>query len=93
MLRIALAAVLTTSPAIAQTCAPRVTAIETLEHQYSEGRVGIGLAPNGAVIEVYASHAGTWTLFVTGPDGVSCMIASGTAWEVYDDRPAEGVPG
>lgn len=32
-------------------------------------------------IEVYASPDGTWTIVTTRPDGMSCLMAAGQAWE------------
>ena len=43
----------------------------------------MGLASNGGVLEVLSSTSGsTWTILVTMPNGVSCMIAAGEGLEV-----------
>jgi hypothetical protein len=40
------------------------------------------LSRNGNVLEVLKSDkAGTWTIIVTRPNGMSCVVASGEAWE------------
>ena len=65
-----------------QPCADRARVVERLEAQFGEVRQAMGLNAGNAVVEVYASaETGTWTILVTGPDGVSCLIASGELWE------------
>ena len=42
----------------------------------------VGLASNGGVIEVLIDAAGaTWSIIITMPDGMACMIAVGEHWE------------
>ncbi len=66
----------------AQNCAPREDVIKRLAKSYGETRRGIGIARRGAVMEVYASdQTGSWTIVVTLPEGVSCLIASGQSYE------------
>ncbi len=66
----------------AQSCAPREDIIQRLAETYGETRRGIGIARQGSVMEVYASDSsGSWTITVTLPDGVTCLIASGQAYE------------
>ena len=70
------------SPAMAQTvCSTRAEFIDRFAHRYAENPVAMGLASNGGVVEVLASEKGTWTLLVTMPNGVSCVIAAGESWE------------
>ncbi|WP_417241926.1 hypothetical protein [Celeribacter sp.] len=77
------ALVMTTAPAFAQSaCAARDQIITRLQDKYGESRQSIGLAPNSGVFEVYASNeTGTWTILVTQPNGQSCLVASGRAFE------------
>ncbi|WP_170772544.1 hypothetical protein [Ruegeria lacuscaerulensis] len=66
----------------ARTCAPREDVVKRLAETYGETRKVIGIARQGAVMEVYASAAsGSWTITVTLPDGVTCLIASGQSYE------------
>ena len=73
------------SPVVAQAtnnrCIPRANALSQLDAQYKERPVSIGLAATGAVVEVLASETGTWTILLTTPQGVSCVIAVGNFWE------------
>lgn len=66
----------------ARTCAPREDVVKRLAEAYGETRRGIGIARQGAVMEVYASdQTGSWTIMVTLPDGMTCLIATGQAYE------------
>jgi hypothetical protein len=66
----------------ARTCGPRDDVIKRLTETYGETRQGIGIARQGAVMEVYASAtSGSWTITVTLPDGMTCLIASGQSYE------------
>lgn len=63
-------------------CAQRDQVVARLAQKYGEVRQSIGLAPNNGVFEVYASKdTGSWTILVTGTNGMSCMVASGQAFE------------
>ncbi len=63
-------------------CTSRVKAVKKLALKYQEAPVNMGLARNGAVIEVFATKDGaTFTLTMTMPDGVICMMAAGENWE------------
>jgi hypothetical protein len=65
-----------------QACAERAKVIERLAEKYGETRQSMGLHHNNGVLEVYASaETGTWTILVTMPDGLSCLIAAGQSWE------------
>lgn len=90
----AIAAVLSLTPAAAETrnCAPRDAVVERLADRYGETRQSIGLGANNAMVEVFASEeTGTWTITVTSPSGVSCLVASGQAYEtIAEALPAPG---
>lgn len=86
-----LAGSLVTHPAMAQNqrnCAPRDVVLQRLEQDYGETRQSIGLASRGAMIETHASReTGTWTITVTMPNGITCLIASGQSFEALVDGP------
>jgi hypothetical protein len=72
----------TTATAQPRNCAPRDTVIERLASTYGETRQSIGLGERGMVIETFASaDTGTWTITVTTPNGLTCLVASGQSWE------------
>ncbi len=63
-------------------CTDRSEVLGHLATKYSEAPVAMGLANNGGVIEVLTSGSGTsWTIIITMPNGVSCMLAAGESWE------------
>lgn len=63
-------------------CAPRPIVLQQLADRYGESPRGIGLAGNGAVVEVFASvQTGTWSIAATLADGMTCLVASGQNWE------------
>ncbi|SNR46755.1 hypothetical protein [Puniceibacterium sediminis] len=78
-------------PALAQgnNCAPREKVVDRLASKYGETRQSIGLGTDNAVVEVFASDdTGTWTITVTRTDGMTCLVASGQAFEAL----AEALP-
>ena len=65
-----------------QNCAPRDRVIERLASAYGETRQSIGLAQNNTMVEVFASvDTGTGTITVTNASGLTCLVASGQAFE------------
>jgi hypothetical protein len=63
-------------------CAQRAKVIERLAEKYGETLQSMGLNQDSGVLEVYASSdTGTWTILVTRPDGMACLLAAGQMWE------------
>lgn len=63
-------------------CADRDKVVQRLTTNYGETVQGMGLGANNGVMEVFASEeTGTWTITVTMPNGQTCLIASGQAYE------------
>lgn len=80
------ATVLTAPSASAQStsrnCAPREVVVQRLAERYGESRKSIGIGQEGTVMETFASEdTGTWTITVTMPTGVTCLVASGQSYE------------
>ena len=74
-------------------CGPRQMVLETLANRYGESRQAVGLAANSTVMELFASETGSWTITVTMPDGVLCLLASGESFEALrEPLPAKGDP-
>ena len=72
-------------------CAVRSTLVGQLAETYSETRKGMGMTGTNAVVELFVSEAGTWTVIVTMPSGMTCLVASGAGWEtLVEDLPARG---
>lgn len=71
-----------------QTCAERARVIAHLAEGYGESRQSIGLGANNSVVEVFASlETGTWTITVTMPNGITCLVASGQSFEHLSEHP------
>jgi hypothetical protein len=69
-------------------CGKRADVVRLLRENFGEGPIAQGLAHTGAVAEVFISSQGNWTIVATSPDGVSCMIGAGRAWQpavAHDD--------
>lgn len=63
-------------------CAPRQHMVTTLNDNYGETRQSMGLTANNRMMELYASSdTGSWTITVTLPNGMSCLVASGHAFD------------
>jgi len=85
----------TTTQATAQSqhnCGPRAAVVAKLAEGYGETRQSVGIGSNNAMVEVFASDAtGSWTILVTQPTGLSCLVASGQSYEqVAEALPAKG---
>ena len=78
-------------PAAAQQqarCAPRAQVLDLIQSRHDETRRAIGLTGSQTVMELYASEAsGSWSILVTLPNGLSCLVAVGTGFEA-DAAPA-----
>jgi hypothetical protein len=74
-------------------CGQRSMVVERLQTKYGETRRSVGLAPNNGVVETYASaESGTWTIVITLPNGMTCLVASGDAFEPIEEaalKPSE----
>jgi hypothetical protein len=87
---VALAAVVTSHSASAQqqqpqqapACVKRTELLSHLSNKFQEAPVAMGVADNGALLEVFSTTDGaTWTVALTMPNGVTCLVATGQSWE------------
>ena len=62
-------------------CGQRQHLVSHLGRAYSEQPANVGVAATGNLIEVLTSSGGTWTILVTDPKGVTCVVAAGESWE------------
>ena len=86
-----------TQTAEASQCAPREQVVAGLATGFDEVRRGAGLTRTNAgqtqMVEVFTSAAGSWTIVVTMPDGMTCLVASGENWQdLQEELPAKGDP-
>ena len=71
-------------PALAANCAPRAGMVEQLQEHYAESLTSAGLQTGQTVktlLEIWSSKdTGTFTVLVTHPSGISCIVASGDSY-------------
>jgi hypothetical protein len=67
----------------ARVCIPYPELRKALQGKYGESPVAFGLHANGGLLQIFASHTGdTWTVVMTSPKGISCIVAGGKSWYV-----------
>lgn len=62
-------------------CGPRADLVKMLGEKFHEVPVAIGMVDSHLIMEAFASDAGTWTIFMTNADKISCMISAGDDWQ------------
>ena len=66
-------------------CDQRDSVLELLAQKYKEAPVAIGVTHNGGLVEVLSTGKGTtWSIIVTTPTGMSCLVAAGEGWRVKE---------
>lgn len=79
---------LAASPAMAQECIGTADAYASLINNYGEERLAMAMRPDGSVIELWGSRdTGTWSMFITLPNGLSCSVGSGQGFETFAAKP------
>ncbi len=83
MLTLGTALTLLSSAAVAAPqCNTRDYVLDLLSDKYSEAPIAIGVANNGGLVEVLATGDGdTWSIIITTPEGMSCLVAAGEGWQ------------
>lgn len=62
-------------------CLPTRDVATRLKQTFGEVPSAGGLTEDGNLLQVYASIEGqSWTLVLTTPSGVSCVLAAGESW-------------
>lgn len=70
------------APAQAQSvCGPRAEIIKVLGNKYQEMPKAFGIAGQRNLAELFVSKSGSWTMLMTKPEGVTCILATGQSWE------------
>ena len=65
-------------------CAGHPDMVAQLTNRFQEKQLAYGVIGTMAVMEIFASAKGTWTIIVTDVGGQSCIIAAGDGWEGKD---------
>jgi hypothetical protein len=77
-------------PGAEAACAPRDRVVGQLAQRYHEVRVAAGVSAAGSLVEVFvAEHGTTWTIAVTTPNGLTCLVASGEGWREVEPKGPE----
>ena len=59
--------------------------LELLSKKYSEAPVAVGVTNNGGLVEVLSTGDGnTWSMIITSPQGMSCLVAAGEGWRLIE---------
>ena len=75
-----------------EACSPYPLLKQELAKSFAEQPVGTGLTQAGAVLQLWISPDGrTWTITQTQPNGVSCIMSSGSYWD-SSAAPQPGTP-
>ncbi|WP_299618662.1 hypothetical protein [Pelagibius sp.] len=84
-------ALVSTSGAAAQPqCDQRDSVLKILQQKYKESPVALGVTHNGGLVEVLSTGNGTtWSIIVTTPQGMSCLVAAGEGWRAMEQVAAD----
>ncbi len=82
------------APALAQSqCNEHGTVLGQFKTSYEEVPIAAGLTQDGRLLEVLSSgDTGTWTILLSKPDGVTCVIMAGEAWRKLRFEPGKAEP-
>ena len=62
-------------------CGIRSQVVGVLKQQHGETILGVGVASQNAIYEVWrAKKLGSWTILMTKPNNISCIMATGRNW-------------
>jgi hypothetical protein len=83
-LLLAAATLSTAAPSNAQSvCGDRTKFIETLAKKFEEAPSAFGIAGQKNLVELFVSKSGSWTMIMTRPSGMACIVATGQSWEQF----------
>lgn len=72
----------TEAAAQGRVCAKRDKLVAELANSHGETRQSVGLQRDSGVVETFANtDTGSWTIIVSLPTGVSCLVAAGEAFQ------------
>ena len=86
--------VATASGAQTLPCYPHAVLQAGLAAKYGETRHGMGLSSPTQIMELWANDkTGTWSITVSDPAGITCMIGQGQGYEALAEQiPVPGDP-
>ncbi len=64
-----------------QQCDQRTKVLGQLAQKYKETPIAVGVTSSGGIVEVLTTDDGqTWTIILSTPNGISCLVAAGEDW-------------
>jgi len=73
-------------------CGPRTDVVKALGDRFHETQSAMALTSVGTLLEVLTADDGaTWTIIVSRPDGLSCVVAAGQNWQEKSDQAANTI--
>ena len=68
-------------------CIDRDTLMIHLSRDWGEAAVGQGVMADGSLAQVFRSDGGeTWSIVITRPNGLACVVLVGSDWETMGER-------
>ena len=67
-------------------CGPHDTVLDRLQKTYGELPVGIGVTQQGDLLEIVAAAGGSWSVIISKPNGITCLVAAGEGWRSLDGK-------
>lgn len=72
-------------------CGARGDVLMKLASDFREQPTSAALTSDGQLLEVLRSDSDmTWSIILTNPDGLSCLVATGESWQDKMSREAQG---
>jgi hypothetical protein len=68
------------SDIVITSCGERETVINALRKDYKEVQDSIGISNGGGLIEVFVSPQGSFSITITNPSQITCIISAGEYW-------------
>ena len=80
---VALGGALAVAPMQAQAaeCGKHDKVIAFLGKKYKEQLQAMGMVSNKGFMQLFVAESGTWTVLLTTPEGISCIVAAGDNYE------------
>lgn len=72
-------------------CGGRNDLVAGLAQAFQQKQLGYGVVGQSAIVEIYVSASGTWSMLVTDVQGRSCIFATGEGWESTAIAAAQGI--
>jgi hypothetical protein len=64
-------------------CGKHGDVLAMLAERYGETPQVLAITDQGALLEVLVSQTGSWTIVLTRPGGLTCVVSTGQDWQVH----------